>query len=251
MRKLLRIIFVTSMVATSLSLVGCGNDESSKVKSTSIESTTEIDTTSEEVITNEVESTKETTTIEETTTIVEETTTSKVEKETTTKAPEPTTQAQTEPQTTKPAVDNSSISKLKSLHIAYVPKEAYMELDYEASNEQGGFVFRPGENYRKMADYVDTDCGDGTKKNPYTMYEWTTRKYYGDRDEVTVGFYCYQKDIDDYHNGKGIIQAKTREMIEAYDYSSNGIYIKIGTYEGKDVYFQYFFLINTDEIMEL
>ena len=273
MRKnLFKIILMTSILATSL-LVGCGekdNNEtttpSNEVESTIVEDATTIveETTSEES-TNEVEeptspseeATSEAPTTEEPTTTVEETTTSKVEE--TTKAPEPTTQAPTQAPTEaptpapSPSVSETTIKKIRSLHVAYVPKESFGHYDWDASQEMGAIVYVPGE--RKMADYVDSDCGDGTKPNPYTMYEWTTRKYYGDKDEVTLGFYCYKEDcIDNSSDPNGVVQTKAKEFFEAYaepigDGTSkwvhyDGICIKVGTYEGKDVYFEYYFLDN-------
>lgn len=282
---LLSILLCASMVATIFT--GCGEKNgsetttpSNEVESTTMEETTTIveETTSEEV-TNEVEeptspseeATSEAPTTEEPTTIVEETTTSKVEE--TTKAPEPTTQAPTQAPTEAPtpaptpSVDDAAIAKIKSLHIAYRPEESNMVLDPELCDKYGGFVFVPGENYRVMADYVDEDCGDGTKPNPYTMYEWTERKYWGDRDEVTVGFYCYKEDIDNDCSSNGIIQTKAREFIKFLEvYGSeimdgkhkddieiygpgimDGCNIKIGTYEGRDIYFEYYFLKDLSE----
>jgi hypothetical protein len=266
MRKnLFRTMLMTSILATSL-LVGCGEKDTKVESTTPIESTGEVEsttmeettpivegTTSEEV-TNEVEEptspseevTTEAPTTEEPTTIVEETTTSKVEE--TTKAPEPTTQAPTQAPTEAPtpvptpSVNDAAIAKIKSLHIAYRPEESNMEWDEEGSNELGGFVFRPGENYRKMADYVD-DYGDGTKPNPYVMHEWTTRKYWGDRDEETLGYYCYKEDIDQYNNPpyNGICEEKVKEISKVYD-NRDGCDIYIGTYEGRDIYFKYYFL---------
>lgn len=246
-KRLLRTMLMTSILATSL-LVGCGEKDTKVESTTPIESTGEVEsttmeettpiveeTTSEEV-TNEVEeptSPSEEITTEAPTT-EEETTTSKVEK--TTNAPEPPT--------TSPSVDSASLEKLKSFHIAYRPEESDMVLDPELCDKYGGLVFVPGENYREMADYVDEDCGDGTKKNPYVMYEWTTRKYWGDRDEVTVGYYCYKEDLDRYNNPPydGICMDKAKEIQSVYDYSYDGCSIKIGTYEGRDIYFYYYFL---------
>lgn len=260
MRKnLLRTMLMTSILATSL-LVGCGEKNTKVESTTSIESTSEVESTTNEEATSEVESTtsevETTTKVEEPTTTIEVPTT-KVEVETTTKAPakeeptspkvEPTTEAPTnapEPPTTSPSVDSASLEKLKSLHIAIRPEESNMVLDPELCDKYGGFVFVPGPNYREMADYVDEDCGDGTKPNPYTMHEWTTRKYWGDRDEVTVGYYCYKEDLDRYNNPPydGICMDKAKEIQSVYDYSYDGCSIKIGTYEGRDIYFYYYFL---------
>lgn len=266
MRKnILKTLLITSIISASL-LVGCGekdNNEattpSNEVESTIVEDATTSEpivegTTSEEV-TNEVEEptnpseevTTEAPTTEEPTTIVEETTTSKVEE--TTKAPEPTTQAPTQAPTEAPtpaptpSVDDATIAKIKSLHLAEVPKEAKGYIDWDASQEMGAIVMVPGE--RAMADYVD-DYGDGTKKNPYVMYEWTTRKYYAERDEETLGYYLYKEDWEDRHNLNGIYQIKNGETINAYSKGPdgiglNGITIYIGTYEGRDVYFDYTF----------
>ena len=288
-KRLLRTMLMTSILATSL-LVGCGEKDTKVETTTPIESTSEVESTTNEEptskveeVTSEVESTtsevETTTKVEEPTTTIEVPTT-KVEAETTTKAPvkeeptspkvEPTTEAPTnapEPPTTSPSVDSASLEKLKSFHIAYRPKESNMELDPDACLEQGGLVFRPGENYRVMADYVDSDCGDGTKPNPYTMHEWTERKYWGDRDEVTVGFYCYKEDIDNDCSSNGIIQTKAgefRKFLEVYSSEImdgkhkddieiygpgiiDGRHIKIGTYEGRDIYFKYYFLKDLSE----
>lgn len=270
MRKnILKTLLITSVISTSL-LVGCGekdNNEAttpttSEVESTIVEDATTsepiVEETTSEEVTNEVEEptspseevTTEAPTTEEPTTIVEETTTSKVEE--TTKAPEPTTQAPTqaptEAPTPAPSGNSASIEKLKSLHVAYRPKESYVEIDYDLTNQLGGFAGVKGPDYREMADYVDSDYGDGTKKNPYVMYEWTTRKYWGDRDEVTAGYYCYKEDLDRYNNPPydGICMDKAKEIQKVYDYSYDGTSIKIGTYEGRDIYFNYYFLIDVE-----
>ena len=88
-----------------------------------------------------------------------------------------------------------------------------------------------------MADYIDTDCSGA---NAYTMHEWTTSKYWGDRDEVTVGYYCYKEDIANMYNNNGLYQTKAREFQKVYE-SYDGTILKIGTYEGKDIYFNYYF----------
>lgn len=266
MRKnLFRTMLMTSILATSL-LVGCGEKDTKVETTTPIESTSEVESTINEEptskveeVTSEVESTtsevETTTKVEEPTTTIEVPTT-KVEVETTTKAPvkeeptspkvEPTTEAPTnapESPTTSPSVSDATTEKIRSFHIAVRPEESNMVLDPVLSNQTGSWVFVPGPNYREMADYVDEDCGDGTKPNPYTMHEWTERKYWGDRDEVTAGFYCYQEDIDNYYSPNGIIQTKAEEFLEVYGSGvMDGCHIKIGTYEGRDIYFEYYFL---------
>ena len=99
----------------------------------------------------------------------------------------------------------------------------------------------PGPNYREMADYVDADCSG---PNPYKMHEWTTRKYWGDKDEVTVGYYCYQEDIDNMYDSNGFYQTMAMESDKVYGYDTDGTTLKIGTYEGKNIYFVYYFLSN-------
>jgi hypothetical protein len=111
----------------------------------------------------------------------------------------------------------------------------------------GAIVAVPGE--RAMADYVDPNYGDGTKPNPYTMYEWTTRKYYPEVDEETLGYYLYKEDYEDRLNLNGIVQTKSEETYIAFQKgnknptSLEGIVIYIGTYEGRDVYFDYYFKV--------
>lgn len=266
MKKIVRTTLLSIMFVASLTLVACGNKETNEeatnenatsttyeVESTTNENTSEDSSTNEvESTTNEVEesTTKEVTTEETTTkvekpsTTIEEATTSKVEVETTTKVPEPTTQAPIEKPietpTKAPSNTSASIEKIKSLHIAYRPAESNMLLDVELSNQTGSWVFVPGPNYREMADYVDTNCSG---PNPYKMHEWTTRKYWGDKDEVTVGYYCYQEDIDNMYDSNGLYQTMAKEFLDVYD-ELDGCHIKIGTYEGKDIYFEYFFLSN-------
>lgn len=264
-KRLLRTMLMTSILATSF-LVGCGEKDTKVESTTSIEATSEVEsttmeettpiveeTTSEEV-TNEVEeptnpseefTTEAPTTEEETTTVVEETTTSKVEE--TTNAPEPTPEypfiTPTPTEAPTPVVD-ATTEKIRSLHLAYRPEESNGYIDWEASQEMGAIVLVPGE--RAMADYVDPDYGDGTKPNPYTMYEWTTRKYYAEVDEETLGYYLYKEDYEDRGNLNGIYQTKAGEVINAYmkgpnGFGLDGIVIYIGTYEGRDVYFDYNF----------
>ena len=230
MKKNFRTILLASMIIASLSLVACNDKKTSEENETTsaIETTTDEETSEETTTSSEVESTTkeevtsiETTTIEETTTKEEtttqpptttkapETTTPKpttTQAPTTTKKPQETTTKKVEETTTqKPIVESESIKKLKSLHIANMPKEA---LDFGIKLVEGqGYVMVYGPTYRIEADYVDEDhlganCSsqyqdiceqdgticDGHSPIPYTLNEWTERKYWGDKDEVTVGY---------------------------------------------------------------
>lgn len=134
------------------------------------------------------------------------------------------TQAPTEAPTINSSVDQAVIDKIS----------------------EGVISGTAGPTYRKPVDYVDPDCGDGTKPNPYVMHEWTTRRYWGDRDEETLGYYYYQEDEDNSLDRNGVIQTKAREEIAAYDYITSCHTLKIGTYEGKDIYFHYCFFRNIE-----
>lgn len=156
------------------------------------------------------------------------------------------TQAPTEAPTINSSVDQAVIDKIRSIYIAYIPKESCdIIMDWDKLSE-GVISGTAGPTYRKPVDYVDPDCGDGTKPNPYVMHEWTTRRYWGDRDEETLGYYYYQEDEDNSLDRNGVIQTKAREEIAAYDYITSCHTLKIGTYEGKDIYFHYCFLRNIE-----
>ena len=244
MRKnILKTLLIASVISASL-LVGCGKKDNNEATPTTseVESTIVEDVTTSEPIVEETTSEEVTSEVEEPTTIVEKTT----------KAPELATQAPTPAPTPTPApaptpaptpVVDATTAKIRSLHLAYVPEEAVGSIDWELSQKEAAFVMVPGE--RAMADYVD-NYGDGTKPNPYTMYEWTTRKYYAERDEETLGFYIYKEDYEDSSNLNGICQTRAREASDAYTkgrdgFGLNGIDIYIGTYEGRDIYFCYYF----------
>lgn len=230
------------------------------------EPTTKVEpTTKKEPATSKVE--KETTTKVEAPTKEKETTTTKVEPttkvEATTKKEEATTKPASKPveesPTNKPMEEtptqvskdtvsrdkygNASTYTFKGMHIAYVPKESCLkELIFVGNTITGTF----GPDYREMADYVDANCGDGSKPNPYVMHEWTTRKYWGERDEVTVGYYCYYEDLysDSRYDYNGVKRTKEREFQSIYGFDYDSDNIKIGTYEGRDVYFKYYFQCN-------
>ena len=79
------------------------------------------------------------------------------------------------------------------------------------------------------------------------MYELTTRKYWGDKDEETIGFYCL--------GGKKEHKPKYWEMIDKYTKDIQAVLgleiepayksIHIGDYDEEMVYFVYYF-INTN-----
>lgn len=234
-----------------------------KETTTKVEETTTMETTTMETTTVAETTTMETTTIVETTTVAE-TTQAPVETpapttpaptqpateaptEPVTEAPQetpaptqPPTEAPTQPQTEAPVVEESpEVKKIKSLHIANRPPEAddiTMRIDPEL-----GYVFEAGPTYRELVDYVDEDCGDGNKKCPYKMGEWTTRKYWGDRDEETLGFYCWESEACD----GSYIQSMKDKVRAIYDNGFQGASFyneTIGIYEGKPVCYQYCFL---------
>lgn len=249
--------------------------ESSVEESTTNEKETTLEnastTTKVEVSTNEESKSEETTSkIEETTTIVEtttikkeesttkapETTTSKPKESakpketTTTKAPETTT---TPPETTTsaPKVESELTKKIKSFHIAKYPDEAR---DLWLKTVEGvGWVTEYGPTYRDAADNVDPpmpDCNDticigdapcGHYPNPYTTLEWTTRKYWADKDEVTVGFYSTNNErVAKKHN------ELVKQIEEAYSDIPDCCHIKlenllVGEYDNQYVWFTYFF----------
>lgn len=239
MRKnILKTLLIASVISASL-LVGCGKKDNNEATPTTseVESTIVEDVTTSEPIVEETTSEEVTSEVEEPTTIVEKTTKAP------TPAPTPTPTPAPAPTPTPTPVVDATTAKIRSLHLAYVPEEAVGSIDWELSQKEAAFVMVPGE--RAMADYVD-NYGDGTKPNPYTMYEWTTRKYYAERDEETLGFYLYKEDYEDSFNLNGIYQTKAREVSDAYckgrdGIGLNGIDIYIGTYEGRDLYFSYCF----------
>lgn len=229
--------------------------ESTTVKETT---TTAPETTTEEQTTTVPETTtkaQETTTKKPETTTKKQTTTKKPE--TTTKAPETTTKAP-EPTTSSRYVEPEVREKILNLHIADYPDEA--RETYLKFVEGVGYEAYFGPNYRVAADYVDdpasfTDCG-GTDcyptcrkwhdPNPYTMYELTTRKYWGDRDEETIGFYSvYSSNVywDIMQKYTQDIQAVLGLELEPYHEI-----VKVGSYDREEIVFIYFFVNNPEDL---
>ena len=69
------------------------------------------------------------------------------------------------------------------------------------------------------------------------MNEWTTRKYWGNRKEVTVGYYCHWKDM-----GVGsTVRKKMNKEVESLYGNCQAEVLEIGEYEGEVVYFVYYF----------
>lgn len=236
--------------------------EEDETSSNEIATTNEKETTTIQETTTVAETTtQETTTIVETTTMetttpaptteaptepvtepmTEAPTQAPVETPAPTEAPtQPQTEAPTEAPTQAPQVEESpEVKKIKSLHIANRRSE-FDDITVRIDPELG-YVFEAGPTYRIEADYVDEDCGDGSKKCPYKMGEWTTRKYWGDCDEETLGFYCWESEACD----GSYIQSMIDKVRAIYDNGFQGASfykIEIGQYEGKPVYYQYCFL---------
>ena len=253
-------------------------DESSSVEETTLETTTSVEEESSTI--EEVTTSAENTTSNEDTSKVEEESTSKVvEVETTTKAPETTTSKKPEPTTTKetttskkeptkkpqettttkpqetttsaPKVESEITKKIKSFHLAKYPDEAK---DLWLKTVEGvGWVTEYGPTYRDAADNVDPpmpDCNDtlcfgdapcGHYPSPYTTLEWTTRKYWGDKDEATVGFYSTDKERRAKKHNELV-----KQIEEAYSDLPDCCHIElenllVGTYDNQYVWFTYFF----------
>lgn len=253
-------------------------DESSSVEETTLEPTTSVeeesstieesttsaeDTSNEDTSKVEEESTSKVVEVETTTKAPETTTSKKPEsttaKETTTSKKEPTTKKPQETTTTKPQetttsapkVESELTKKIKSFHLAKYPDEAR---DLWLKTVEGvGWVTEYGPTYRDAADNVDPpmpDCNDtlcfgdapcGHYPNPYTTLEWTTRKYWADKDEATVGFYITGPELRD----KKDIEL-TKQIEEAYSDLPDCCHIynellHIGTYDWNYVYYIYYF----------
>ncbi len=248
-KNLFRTMLLVFMLIASFTLAACGDKDTSEETTGAVETSTIDKVASEEPTTTEAPTTipeVETTTKEEVTAegVTTQVETAKKEEqttqtETTTKATLPTqapTQKPTEAPTTKPTV-----SLMDRFHIAKFPADSEVEVVIEGSS----IIAIQGPDWRKPADYVDPNCGDGTKPNPYPMYQWTEGRYRCDTDEVTLGYYSYDTDTSNAKYSKEVSKL-FNEMVNDKNYQkfTNCQSTKVGTYEGADIYFNCYFLLN-------
>lgn len=244
-------IYVGLCLGLSIMLSGCGDN---KVESTGPTLLAENDSTSrEENSTKEMETTtKEETTTEDVTTealtqLSTETTTPKATEPPTqpttqqTTTQQPTTQQTTQSPTTQPPTETPTVSLLDRFYIAKWPADSEVEVVLQGNS----IIAIQGPDYRVPADYVDPNCGDGTKPNPYPMYQWVEGRYRNDVDEVTLGYYSYDLDTTNTQYSEETMRLMY-EMLEDVNYQkiSNCQSTLIGQYEGVDIYFNCYFLYN-------
>ncbi len=246
-KKVFKAMFLAFMLIATSALVACGNKDTGE-EATNVAETFTIDKVASEELTTAEEpttapgveiTTKEEVTTEMTTTPVE---TAKKE-ETTTKASLPTqtpTQAPTQNPTVAPTT-KPTVSLMDRFHIAKFPADSEVEVVIEGNS----IVMIKGPNWRKAADYVDPNYGDGTKPNPYPMYQWTEGRYRCDTTEVTLGYYSYDNDTTNTKYSKEATNL-FNEMVNDKNYQkfTNCQSTKVGTYGGVDIYFNCYFLLN-------
>lgn len=125
----------------------------------------------------------------------------------------------------------------KGMHVAKMPKTCdggY--IDWEETNRTGSITMVT-INYVPPANFVDTNCSGN---NPYPLLQWTSRRYKNETNETTVGYYFT---LDS--NGCASIEDENKmggEFISVYGYNWDSTFLKVGTYNGQDVYFEYYFL---------